>query len=79
MAERFWKRCTRRLALPTTWTERLAGTLAARMLKKSDQSLFLLSMVGKWRMWQDNIREGIASTRRIAGTFGNGYLERPAY
>lgn len=79
MVERFWKRCTRRLALPATWTERLAGTLAARTLKKRDQSLFLLSMVGKWRMRQDNIREGIASTRRIAGTFGSGYLERPAY
>lgn len=61
-------------------TVRLAGTLvAARTFKERDQSLLLLSMAGKWRMRQDNIREGMASTRRTVRTFGSGYLERPAY
>lgn len=50
---------------PATWTERLAGTLAAWTLKERDQSLLLLSMTGKRRMRQDNIREGMASTRRL--------------
>jgi len=49
---------------PATWTERLAETLAVRTLKECDQSPLLLSMAGKRRMRQDNIREGMASTRR---------------
>lgn len=46
MVERFWKRCTRRLALPATWTERLAGTFAARMLKK-ERSISLFIIYGR--------------------------------
>jgi len=78
--ERFWKRCTRRLASPATWTERLAGNARGTdALKERDQSLLLLSIAGKWRMRQDNIREGMASTRRTTRTFGSGYFQRPAY